>query len=157
MKHTCWAVLLGVGMMAGCAFGQTGAVRKGNCDKLDAKGYCVMDAEPVTPQLCHIERSLKAITPSPDPSGWREITDLRIVCAGQAVNSEPQDVPAIQQTDVQPDLCTTCSGPGICTTVACEFPAKHAVTSWSCAEKSRVLLTDESGGKHCVKFGVSKP
>jgi hypothetical protein len=23
---------------------------------------------------------------------------------------------------------------------------------WTCAEKTRVLLTDESGGKHCIKF-----
>lgn len=23
---------------------------------------------------------------------------------------------------------------------------------WTCADKSRILLTDESGGKHCIKF-----
>jgi hypothetical protein len=126
MKRARWAVLLGVGMMAGCAFGQTGAVRKGNCDKLDAKGYCVMDAESVTPQLCHIERSLKAITPSPDPSGWREITDLRIVCAGRAVNSEPQDVPAIKGTSKHP--------------------------TWSCADQSRFLLQSVDGKWHCLRF-----
>ena len=28
----------------------------------------------------------------------------------------------------------------------------HTAPVWTCADKSRVLLTDESGKKHCVKF-----
>ena len=35
-----------------------------------------------------------------------------------------------------------------------EFWATECVDgyTWTCADKSRVLLTDEGGGKHCVKF-----
>ena len=58
---------------------------------------------------------------------------------------ELMDVPAIQDDHI----------------VRCFMDAQHGeippgcskhVNHWSCADKSRVLLTAEDGTKHCVKF-----
>lgn len=58
------------------------------------------------------------------------------------ISPEPMDVPAIQ---VGSHLgCENTSSYYAC--------LDHQVADYSCADKSRVLLTDEQGGKHCVKF-----
>ena len=53
---------------------------------------------------------------------------------------EPMDVPAIQVTT---DCFRGDEKAG---------GAKYFCGTWTCADKSRVLLTDEKGGRHCVKF-----
>lgn len=74
---------------------------------------------------------------------------------------EPMDVPAIQQKSLQATL--------ICLRRECTLEELEAVdcragewsvseraylcyqTTWTCADKSRVLLTSEDGTKHCLK------
>ena len=52
------------------------------------------------------------------------------------------DVPAVQEDHLVPNpVCVLSSG---CDQVKTKY--------WTCADKSRVLLTAEDGSKHCVKF-----
>ena len=68
------------------------------------------------------------------------------------------DVPAIQVTREEEygnsDWCNICGGEdgSFCTSMACDPHARHKVTVTTCKDKSRILLTDEQGVKHCVKF-----
>ena len=50
------------------------------------------------------------------------------------------------------DVYTTYPEPTSCGTGYTLQRWQETQTSWSCADKSRVLLTDESGKKHCIKF-----
>jgi hypothetical protein len=58
------------------------------------------------------------------------------------------DVPAIQETDREPTCHAQCSSDThICMGMICEH-FQH----WTCADKSRILLTSEDGAKHCFKL-----
>jgi hypothetical protein len=61
--------------------------------------------------------------------------------------SEPIDIDAV---DDSPLILFMCNGP---TCINNHTPPPH----WTCADKSRILLTDESGGKHCLKFPKETP
>jgi hypothetical protein len=54
---------------------------------------------------------------------------------------QPMDVPAIT---IGVKLGWNCNKDGGC--------IDGPVEVYSCADKARILLTDEQGGKHCVKF-----
>lgn len=69
---------------------------------------------------------------------------------------EHMDVPAIQVTEHKlthrkGESCPTNSSFG---GTYCAYPEDvwEDVPHWTCADKSRVLLTDESGHKHCIRF-----
>ncbi|HVT81222.1 MAG TPA: hypothetical protein VHM90_11250 [Phycisphaerae bacterium] len=74
----------------------------------------------------------------------------------KALQAEPMDVPAIEEETKE--LVIDCNPPticdkvtGVCTTTATAC-APRKQKYFTCADKSRILLTDEQGGKHCMKF-----
>lgn len=68
--------------------------------------------------------------------------------------AEKPDVPAIQEIRQECKrvesvfVCPAGSLGGAC---PCGY-SYQPVSEPTCTDKSRILLTDESGGKHCVKF-----
>lgn len=70
---------------------------------------------------------------------------------------EPMDVPAIHPIHkiIAPQDMTLTEGGWACyekgKEVACRTLLKEG-TDWTCADKSRVLLTAEDGSKHCILF-----
>ena len=103
-------------------------------------------------------RSLPPVLlPLPEPSPPQAITFAGSgICWHSPVpNCEgPVDVPAIQETyeiglmtcHASPD----CEGKGpSCNMSVCEKVRNQV---WTCADKSRVLLTAEDGTRHCVRF-----
>jgi hypothetical protein len=80
---------------------------------------------------------------------------------------EPMDVEAVKKEITKAFHSCSCSGPGelipgVKTASECgnlelrcyNYPANE---TWTCADKSRILLTDEGGGKHCIKFTKEQP
>lgn len=72
---------------------------------------------------------------------------------------EPMDVPAIQETSVGDGLLVL-PDPNNCVDgwIRNELYGNHCASRryWTCAQKFRVLLTDEAGKRHCVKFGGTR-
>ncbi len=88
---------------------------------------------------------------------------------------EPLDVPAVQETvstdqmnDCRLDLVKKCvrqnwceSHNGVCAEGdPClkgqewyDAQCRKKLSRWTCSDKRRVLLTDESGKRHCILFG----
>lgn len=70
---------------------------------------------------------------------------------------EPMDVPAIRGNA---DVIILADGPAkiqVCDRGECRDHLPPQKQVWTCSDKSRILLTDESGGKHCVKFEANIP
>jgi len=69
-------------------------------------------------------------------------TDLSTM---SGANNPPMDVLAIQEERPSPYPCNLSSAPfTVCIT--------GTEKVWTCADKSRVLLTAEDGTRHCIKF-----
>jgi hypothetical protein len=69
---------------------------------------------------------------------------------------EPMDVPAIQVEKIV-GLVKLCPPTrNFCTDSDRDIWHERFGLVWTCADKSRILLTDESGRKHCVRFTSSK-
>lgn len=68
---------------------------------------------------------------------------------GGVGHAGPSDIPAIQVVDSYLLVCLPNKHP-----FGCEIGKGDKVPShrYSCADKSRILLTSEDGKKHCVKF-----
>jgi hypothetical protein len=61
--------------------------------------------------------------------------------SGRILTHGDVDVPAIQVTDGLSPMGADGRG-----------RINVPLPRWTCADKQRILLTDESGGRHCVKF-----
>lgn len=68
------------------------------------------------------------------PSLWR----------GGVGHAGPSDVPPIRVRDLSQPVGVDCLTP-IKSWSDCQV-------RWICEDRQRILLTDESGGKHCIKF-----
>ncbi len=58
------------------------------------------------------------------------------------------DVPAVQELHKEPNVWSeaNCEYNNVC-------PVRYdAVRRWTCSDRRRVLLTDESGKRHCILF-----
>jgi hypothetical protein len=82
------------------------------------------------------------------PNGCTD-AEIELVCP----QAEPQDVPAIQETRKE---CVIPDDVSVCSAMAgsqCPCGSMKDVPYWTCADKSRILLTSEDGQHHCIKFG----
>ena len=64
------------------------------------------------------------------------------------------DIPAIQETRQVCQLSKTtflCAGSSLGSACPCPYEYQPAQV-WTCADKSRVLLTSEDGVRHCIRF-----
>lgn len=91
---------------------------------------------------------MPAISPYPAPDGGLQFT-----------KPEAVDVPAIRLKDrvTQSDEMDNPSDHAkkFCEELGGKMVAnrcQYTWDQWTCADKSRILLTDESGKKHCIKF-----
>lgn len=129
----------------------------------------------------HFEFARVTIAPQCGTNGWCEDHSLRVVCEPAAgtitlhgdtlpyLKPEPVDVPAIQITVTtdKPDhrLADIANADQFPCPAGQDFElvegfdslwecrgVRATGTKWTCADKSRALLTDESGDRHCVKF-----
>ena len=73
----------------------------------------------------------------------KDTSDYNSVIKPKKQAAEPTDVPAVQ---VGGHLGFEGCGQSAC--------FDHWVTDYTCADKTRILLTAEDGTKHCVKFGA---
>jgi hypothetical protein len=81
------------------------------------------------------------VTPEP-PAQWCWLSQAGVEwCFGPVDHPEPVDVPAIQRKYSTGVIC----GLNDCI----ELPPKKI---WTCADRSRILLTAEDGTKHCIKL-----
>ena len=65
-----------------------------------------------------------------------------------AIGHEPMDVPAVQE-----DYVAHKKSEGFaCGQDWCVATKDILEKRWTCADKSRVLLTSEDGARHCIKF-----
>jgi hypothetical protein len=82
---------------------------------------------------------------------------------GKLATVEPMDVPAIKLPTEHPPDCSSSSflygAPQDGWYIDGEAEGMTCSTTrplvWTCADKQRILLTDESGGKHCVRFWLT--
>jgi hypothetical protein len=70
---------------------------------------------------------------------------------------EPVDVPAIKEPRMSFGSRLMTGAPMLCSHhgTLSKYPDIGQCVDgweWTCADKSRILLTDESGGKHCIRF-----
>lgn len=89
-----------------------------------------------------------------DDKEWCREDDGAVMPSG-FTKPEPMDVPAIKEHHKEPSGFASCHGEED-GTWSCEKTFREWDTD-TCSDKSRILLTDESGGKHCIKFPKERP
>jgi hypothetical protein len=160
MKLLLSILLLGC---AGVCCGQTGKLPK--CS-IDGVTFFYEGAD----GLCHDPRSPQPKQRAVPIQKW--VTAETLSKFDSVPEPEPMDVPAIHYPVKSYLISEGCEeGVAVCSNDAMvcshhgKLPGSKGASyvigepvqcgggwEWTCADKSRVLLTDESGGKHCIKF-----
>lgn len=93
---------------------------------------------------------IKATNSAPDPDVSETFSDYKERLKAGGVAGEVMDVPAVKEDIERPDV--TAYRCGILGGAMCLPIQEGPPYRWTCADKHRILLTDESGEKHCILF-----